>query len=134
MNPCKAIVQYLESALAATADSTGDDLHTHIAEDRLPAEFDNAYPAVEVKIQAGSMSGAQKPGVRHQVVIQCFGGTSDYSDACNVSERIAGVLHNAIADATEGGIVFAQLATTSRYYDPTTGWPVVVDIYEIETI
>lgn len=133
MNPVKAIAQFLETELAATAPS-GDTLHNRIAMDRIPPTFKNDVSAIEVQMQSGGQPMARVPMTRYQMAVMCFGGTSDYDDCSAVSSRVFSVLHNAVGSAPEAGIMFAQRVTTSRYYEPDTGWPVVVDIYEVEII
>lgn len=133
MNPVKAITQFLQERLQATAPE-GDTLHNRIAMDRIPPDFANSESAIEIQIQSGGQPMAEMPVTRYQVAIQCFGGTSDFDAASTVSSRVFFALHNAVGAPAEAGLMFAQRATTSRMYEPATGWPVVVDIYEIEIL
>lgn len=133
MNAVKLIAEYLATQLEAVSES-GDTLHERIAMDRTPPEFENEAAAIQVQEQSGAPAYALLPAMRRQIAIKCFGGTTDFDACCEVSEKVKAVLHNSHGGADEGGIMFAELVTSSRYYEPDTGWPVVLDIYQIETI
>lgn len=133
MNPVKVITEFLEETLEATAQS-GDTLHERIAMDRTPTDFDNTVTMAQVQHQSGRPATAQAPVNTHQITIKCYGGTSNDDDAWAVHERIYEVLHNAIGDTDNGGITFCELATVSKYYEPDTEWPVVLAIYQTETV
>jgi len=134
MNAVKIVTEYLEAALEADAVSSLDTLFERVAMDRLPPDFDNTEPALTVQEQAASPAAAIAPILRHQLVIKCYGGTSDYVDAENVAQRVYDVLHNAQGDTDTGGIVFSELVTQSRFYEPDTGWPCILAIYQIDTL
>ena len=133
MNPVKIITEFLEETLESTAAS-GDTLHQRIAMDRTPTEFDNTVTMAQVQHQSGRPAAAQAPVNEHQIAIKCYGGTNEDNDAWAVHERIYGVLHNAIGDTDAGGIAFCELNTVSKYYEPDTDWPVVVAIYQVQTV
>lgn len=133
MNSVKAIAQFLETELAATAPS-GDTLHQRIAMDRMPDSFENDTTAILIVKQSGAPAMSQAKPIRNQIAIHCYGGTAEYDECETVAARVWDVLHNQSGTASEGGIMFAQLATDSRYFEPDTGWPVVLAIYEVTTI
>lgn len=131
-NPVKVVTQYLEEYLAIDADS-GDELYSHVAMDRLPPDFENDTPAISVQHQAGRPATSQAPVSQHQIAIKCFGGSDDDNDAWAVHERVYEALQNAVDFTSGGNLVFAELATVSKYYEPDLGWPVVLAVYQVET-
>lgn len=132
-NPVQVVTQYLEQYLAIDADS-GDELYEHIAMDRLPPDFDNDTPAIQVQLQSGRPATAQAPVNQHSIAVKCFGGTSEDADAWTVHERVYEAIHNAVDFTSGGNLVFSEFETVSKYYEPDTGWPVVLAIYQVETI
>jgi hypothetical protein len=87
-----------------------------------------------VLFRSGRPAAALAPVNQHQIAIKCYGGSTNDDDAWTVHERVYSVLHNAIGDTSGGGIAFAELNTVSKYYEPDTGWPVVLAIYQVETV
>jgi hypothetical protein len=132
-NAVRLVAEFLEDALYQTAES-GDLLHQYVAMDRLPPDFDNDMPAISIQEQSGAPAYALVPAVRRQIAIKHFGGTADFDGCCEVFERVKAILHNHHGAAHEGGLMFAELVTTSRYYEPDTGWPVILALYQVETI
>jgi serine/threonine-protein kinase len=128
-NAVKSVADFLENALMLSAES-GDTLHERIAMDRTPPDFENTTTALQVQEQSGAPQFALLPAMRRQIAVKCFGGTADFDGCCEVHERVKAVLHNQHGM----NIMFAELVTSSRYYEPDTGWPVVLDVYQVETI
>ena len=130
MNAVKAVTQFLEAGI----EVSGDTLHERIAMDRMPPDFENATAAVMVREQTAGAGAAQAPILARQMAIHCYGGTNDFDGSEAVAARVYAVLHNQSGGTAAGGIVFSQLVTSTRYFEPNTGWAVVLSVYQVETI
>jgi hypothetical protein len=133
MNPAKLIAEFLEARLPDTGDST-DTLADRVAMDKMPHSWENTTSAIMVRIQVGAEHPTAQSANRWTVAIHCFGGTAELADAWAVYKRVATAFRAPAWSGTEGEIRDVTHISASGYEEADTGWPVVVALYEVQTV
>lgn len=126
----KIVVEWLLAAPSGTALNTL--VGTRVGYLRVASGWTNTTAAVMVRPSAmASEAGADVQTDNY--AIHCFGGSADPTDAEAVSQAVHARMQGVIGDTATGGIVTSFLASRSMIFEPDTGYPAVIAIYQVRT-
>lgn len=125
----KIVVEWLLAAPSGTALNTL--VGTRVGYLRVASGWTNTTAAVMVRPSAMTTEAADVQ--EDNYAIHCFGGSADPTDAEAVFQAVHARMQGVIGDTATGGIVTSFLASKSTIFEPDTGYPAVIAIYNVRT-